>query len=89
MGKSRIDAFSDGVIAIIVAIMVLDLKMPHGASFNDLIALAPIFLGYVLSFIYVGICWNKLQYANYPSGCGWCSRGADEIQYARKRLWQS
>ena len=59
MGKTRIEAFSDGVIAIIITIMVLELKVPHGASFNDLIALAPIFLGYVLSFVYVGIYWNN------------------------------
>ena len=59
MGKSRIEAFSDGVIAIIITIMVLDLKVPHGASFNDLVELAPIFLGYVLSFAYVGIYWNN------------------------------
>jgi len=57
MGKSRIEAFSDGVIAIIITIMVLELKVPHGAAFDDLLALAPIFLGYLLSFIYVGIYW--------------------------------
>jgi len=66
MGKSRIEAFSDGVIAIIITIMVLELKVPHGASFNDLLALAPVFISYVLSFIYVGIYWNKLQSANNP-----------------------
>ncbi|WP_332878070.1 TMEM175 family protein [Massilia sp. S19_KUP03_FR1] len=59
MGKSRIEAFSDGVIAIIITIMVLELKVPHGASFNDLAALAPVFISYVLSFIYVGIYWNN------------------------------
>jgi uncharacterized membrane protein len=59
MGKSRIEAFSDGVIAIIITIMVLELKVPHGASFNDLMPLVPVFLSYVLSFIYVGIYWNN------------------------------
>ena len=59
MGKSRIEAFSDGVIAIIITIMVLELKVPHGASFDDLLALVPVFISYVLSFIYVGIYWNN------------------------------
>ena len=59
MGKSRIEAFSDGVIAIIITIMVLELKVPHGATFNALLPLAPVFLSYVLSFIYVGIYWNN------------------------------
>jgi uncharacterized membrane protein len=59
MGKSRIEAFSDGVIAIIITIMVLELKVPHGASFNDLLALAPVMVSYVLSFTYVGIYWNN------------------------------
>jgi uncharacterized membrane protein len=67
MGKSRIEAFSDGVIAIIITIMVLELKVPYGASFNDLRGLAPGFISYVLSFVYVGIYWNNLQYGNYPS----------------------
>ena len=59
MGKSRIEAFSDGVIAIIITIMVLELKVPHGAGFGDLLPLMPVFLSYVLSFIYVGIYWNN------------------------------
>ena len=59
MGKSRIEAFSDGVIAIIITIMVLELKVPHGATFHELLPLAPVFLSYVLSFIYVGIYWNN------------------------------
>jgi uncharacterized membrane protein len=66
MGKSRIEAFSDGVIAIIITIMVLELKVPHGASFHDLLPLASVYLSYVLSFVYVGIYWNKLHCANYP-----------------------
>jgi uncharacterized membrane protein len=66
MGKNRLEAFSDGVIAIIITIMVLELKVPHGADFRVLIPLWPVFMSYVLSFIYVGIYWNKLQYASYP-----------------------
>jgi uncharacterized membrane protein len=59
MKKGRIEAFSDGVIAIIITIMVLELKVPHEASFDALFRLWPIFLSYVLSFIYVGIYWNN------------------------------
>jgi uncharacterized membrane protein len=59
MGKGRLEAFSDGVIAIIITIMVLELKVPHGAGFESLGPLIPIFLSYVLSFIYVGIYWNN------------------------------
>ena len=66
MGKNRLEAFSDGVIAIIITIMVLELKVPHDANFRALIPLWPVFMSYVLSFIYVGIYWNKLQYASYP-----------------------
>jgi uncharacterized membrane protein len=57
--SGRIEAFSDGVIAIIITIMVLELKVPHGENQNALIPLIPIFLSYVLSFIYVGIYWNN------------------------------
>ncbi len=59
MGKGRLEAFSDGVIAIIITIMVLELKVPHGADWTALAKLAPIFLSYVLSFVYVGIYWNN------------------------------
>ena len=59
MGKSRLEAFSDGVIAIIITIMVLELKVPHGEALSDLMQLAPVFLSYVLSFLYVGIYWNN------------------------------
>ena len=59
MGKGRLEAFSDGVIAIIITIMVLEMKVPHGADFNALQPLMPIFLSYVLSFIYIGIYWNN------------------------------
>ena len=66
MGKGRLEAFSDGVIAIIITIMVLELKVPHGDSIDSLLPLLPVLLSYVLSFIYVGIYWNKLRHAYYP-----------------------
>jgi len=59
MGKGRLEAFSDGVIAIIITIMVLEMKVPHGDSLDDLLPLLPVFLSYVLSFVYVGIYWNN------------------------------
>lgn len=59
MGKGRLEAFSDGVIAIIITIMVLELKVPHGSDFTSLRPLLPVFLSYVLSFVYVGIYWNN------------------------------
>ena len=59
MGKGRLEAFSDGVIAIIITIMVLEMKVPHGAAWADLAALGPVFLSYVLSFLNVGIYWNN------------------------------
>src|SRR5512141_1511714 len=59
MNKSRFEAFSDGVIAIIITIMVLELKVPHGENIDALLPLIPVFLSYVLSFIYVGIYWNN------------------------------
>ena len=59
MGKSRLEAFSDGVIAIIITIMVLELKVPHGEGISALVPLIPVFLSYVLSFVYVGIYWNN------------------------------
>ena len=59
MGKGRLEAFSDGVIAIIITIMVLELKVPEEHSLAALIPLAPVLLSYVLSFVYVGIYWNN------------------------------
>jgi uncharacterized membrane protein len=59
VGKNRLEAFSDGVIAIIITIMVLELKVPHGASLETLAPLAPVMLSYALSFVYVGIYWNN------------------------------
>jgi uncharacterized membrane protein len=59
MSKGRLEAFSDGVMAIIITIMVLEIKAPTGNDFKDLIPVIPIFLSYVLSFIYIGIYWNN------------------------------
>jgi uncharacterized membrane protein len=59
MGKGRLEAFSDGVIAIIITIMVLEMKVPHGKNLWALLPLLPVFLSYVLSFVYVGIYWNN------------------------------
>lgn len=59
MSKNRLEAFSDGVMAIIITIMVLELKVPHGEGFDVLVPLVPVLLSYVLSFIYIGIYWNN------------------------------
>ena len=59
MGTNRLEAFSDGVMAIIITIMVLELKVPHGTELSDLLPLVPVILSYVLSFIYIGIYWNN------------------------------
>src|SRR4051794_40346394 len=67
MGKGRLEAFSDGVIAIIITIMVLELKVPHGDSIEALLPLVPVFLSYVLSFVYVGIYWNNHHHMLHAS----------------------
>jgi uncharacterized membrane protein len=59
MSKNRLEAFSDGVIAILITIMVLELKVPHGADWQALASLRPVLLSYVLSFVYLGIYWNN------------------------------
>jgi uncharacterized membrane protein len=72
MHKARLEAFSDGVIAIIITIMVLELKVPHDATLDGLRPLVPVFLSYVLSFVFVGIYWNNhhhmLQAAQHVNG---------------------
>ena len=72
MSKNRMESFSDGVIAIIITIMVLELKVPRGENFRALAPLIPVFLSYVLSFVYVGIYWNNhhhmLQTSNRVTG---------------------
>ena len=59
MGKGRLEAFSDGVIAVIITIMVLEMKAPHGAELSALVPIWPVFVSYVLSFVYVGIYWTN------------------------------
>ena len=68
MGKSRLEAFSDGVIAIIITIMVLELKAPHEPTFAALRPQIPIFLSYALSFVYVGIYWNNHHHLLHAAG---------------------
>jgi TMEM175 potassium channel family protein len=68
MGKGRLEAFSDGVIAIIITIMVLEMKVPHGETVDALVPLVPVFLSYVLSFVYVGIYWNNHHHMLHASG---------------------
>jgi uncharacterized membrane protein len=72
MKKNRLEAFSDGVIAIIITIMVLEMKVPHGADLPALTPVLPVFLSYVLSFVYVGIYWNNhhhmFQLADHING---------------------
>jgi uncharacterized membrane protein len=67
MSKGRLEAFSDGVIAIIITIMVLEMKVPHGDTLHDLLPLVPVFLTYVLSFVYVGIYWNNHHHMLHAS----------------------
>jgi len=67
MGKGRLEAFSDGVLAIIITIMVLELRVPHGESMSTLAPLLPVFLSYVLSFLYVGIYWNNHHHMLHAS----------------------
>ncbi len=68
MGKGRLEAFSDGVIAIIITIMVLELKVPHGAGLDALSPLIPVFISYVLSFVFIGIYWNNHHHMLHAVG---------------------
>jgi uncharacterized membrane protein len=67
MGRNRLEAFSDAVIAIIITIMVLELKVPHGENFQALAPLIPVFFSYVLSFVYLGIYWNNHHHMLHAS----------------------
>ena len=67
MGKGRLEAFSDGAIAIIITLMVIEMKVPHGDRLNDLRPVLPVFLSYVLSFVYVGIYWNNHHHMLHAS----------------------
>jgi uncharacterized membrane protein len=77
----RLEAFSDGVIAIIITIMVLELRVPHEATFAALRGLAPVFLSYVLSFIYLGIYWNNHHHMFHA-----CDRVTGGILWANLHL---
>ena len=81
MGKARLEAFSDGVIAIIITIMVLEMKVPHGDGFGELVPVLPVFLSYVLSFVYVGIYWNNHHHMLHA-----CSRVSGAILWANLHL---
>ena len=81
MGKNRLEAFSDGVIAIIITIMVLEMKIPHGDSFGRWRPSLPVFMSYVLSFVYVGIYWN-----NHHHMLNACTRVTGGILWANLHL---
>jgi uncharacterized membrane protein len=81
MNRGRLEAFSDGVIAIIITIMVLEMKVPHGDSLNELLPLLPVFLSYVLSFVYVGIYWNNHHHMLHT-----CTRVTGAILWANLHL---
>jgi uncharacterized membrane protein len=81
MGKNRLEAFFDGVVAIIITIMVLELKVPHGDDFTALNPLVPVLLSYVLSFVYVGIYWNNHHHMLHA-----CSRVTGSILWANLHL---
>ena len=68
MNRNRLEAFSDGVMAIIITIMVLEMKVPHGTNLAALKPILPVFLSYVLSFIYVGIYWNNHHHMLHVTG---------------------
>jgi uncharacterized membrane protein len=73
MGKNRVEAFSDAVIAIIITIMVLEMKVPHGDTLETLTPLIPVFMSYVLSFVYIGIYWNNHHHMLHT--CTWVTGG--------------
>jgi uncharacterized membrane protein len=81
MGKTRLEAFSDGVLAIIITIMVLELKVPHDASLAGLEPLLPVLMSYVLSFVYVGIYWNNHHHMFHV-----CSKVTGGILWANLHL---
>ena len=81
MGKNRLEAFSDGVLAIIITIMVLEMKVPHDPTPAALVSLLPVFLSYVLSFVYVGIYWNNHHHMLHT-----CARVTGPILWANLHL---
>jgi len=81
MQKSRLEAFSDGVLAIIITIMVLELKVPDGTSWNDLSVLMPKFISYIISFLYIGIYWGNHHHLLHTA-----SRVTSQIMLANLNL---
>lgn len=81
MGKTRLEAFSDGVLAIIITIMVLEIKVPHDPTAEALLTLLPVFLSYLLSFVYVGIYWNNHHHMLHT-----CERVTGPILWANLHL---
>jgi len=81
LGKNRLEAFSDGVLAIIITIMVLEMKVPHDPTPAALVSLLPVFLSYVLSFVYVGIYWNNHHHMLHA-----CTRVTGPILWANLHL---
>jgi uncharacterized membrane protein len=81
MHKHRLEAFSDGVIAIIITVMVLEMKVPHGMTTEALLPVIPVFLSYVLSFVYLGIYWNNHHHMLYT-----CKRVSGTILWANLHL---
>jgi uncharacterized membrane protein len=81
MRKNRLEALSDGMIAIIITIMVLEMKVPHGARIEDLVPVIPVFLSYVLSFVYLAIYWNNHHHMMHT-----CERVTGSILWANLHL---
>jgi uncharacterized membrane protein len=81
VGKGRLETFSDGVIAIIITIMVLEMKVPHGDSLATLAPLVPVFLSYILSFVFIAIYWNNHHHMLYT-----CSKVSGGILWANLHL---
>ena len=81
MEKNRLEAFSDGVLAIVITIMVLEMKVPHGDTLESIRPVLPVFLGYVLSFVYLGIYWN-----NHHHMLQTCRRVTGSILWANLHL---
>ena len=81
MGKARMEAFSDGVIAVIITIMVLEMKVPHGEDFASLKPVLPVFLTYVLSYLYIGLYWNNHHHMLHA-----CNRVTGGVLWANLHL---
>src|SRR4029453_3418584 len=81
MGKNRLEALSDGVIALIITILVLEMKVPHGEAMEILVPVIPVFLSYVLNFVYLGIYWNNHHHMLYA-----CQKVTGPILWANLHL---